>query len=323
MSPKRGGRETLRGEGPSVLRDPLVPLDLGGWLRRIGGVLRDNATMLLGLGAVLALVGVVFRIALELNSPSWEEMGRQLVIAGRDTPGNYVDRWTVFRIGYLPVLPTFVIFVVLLAVTNAFCTGGAYYRVIRRANGQPTPLTSALRAATPRVLPFIGWWLLAVAGTALAIGALVLLAVVTGYPSWLRAVGPVASVALIVVTAVVVLPTIFGVVFVERRGLRRCVQLVRGRIGLVIGRTLVAGFALAVYVVVARAVTGPLYAAMADGKTLTLPISAIAYLVMTLVNVPMFVFTVAATLVTYAELRHREDSSVTTETLAAEVPTLH
>lgn len=319
MSPERGTRETFSGTDPSVLRDPLVPLDLGGWLRRVGGVLRENAAMLLGMGAVLGLVGVLFRIALELTSPSWEEIGRELVLAGRDTPGNYVDRWTVFRIGYLPALPTFVIFCVLLAVTNAFCTGGAYYRAIRRANGQPAALVNAVRAAAPRVLPFLGWWLVALAGTVLAIGALALLAASTGYPSWLRTVGPPACVALVFLASAVVLPTIYGVAFVERRGLRRCGQLVRGRIWLVIGRTLVAGIALVLYIAATKAVTDPLYAAMAGGTTLTLPKSAIAYLIMGLVNVPTFAFGTAATLVTYAELRHRQDRS-TTQTLATEVP---
>lgn len=158
------------------------------------------------------------------------------------------------------------------------------------------------------------------AGTALAIGALALPAADTGYPSWLRTTGPIASTVLVCLAAAVVLPTIYGVVFVERRGLRRCVQLVRGRMALVIGRTLVAGISLAVYVIAARAITDPLYAAMAGGKTLTLPKSAIAYLIMGLVNLPVFGFTIAATLVTYAELRHRENPSITTRTLAAEVP---
>lgn len=303
---------------PSVLRDPLVPLGFSGWLRRIGAVLRDNAAMFLGMGAVLAFQGVLLRIALEFTSPTWEEVGRQLVAAGRDTPGNHVDRWTVFRIGYLSSLPTFVVFYVLVAVTNAFFSGGAYYRAIRRANGQPTPLTKALRAAAPRVLPFIGWYVLAVGATALAVGAVWSLGAIAGNP-WPRTLGALAAIAVVVVAAAVVMPTIHGVVLLEGRGPRGCARLVRGRIRLIIGRVLVAGVVLAWYLAAARAVIEPLIAAMAVGRTLTLPISAVAYLVMGLVNLPVFGFTMAVTLVTYAELRHRADRA-TTRTLAAEVP---
>jgi hypothetical protein len=85
MSPDRGTRDAPL---PSMLRDPLVPLDVEGWLRRIGTVLRENARMFLAVGAVLGLLNVAFGVALRIAAPDLDEIGRQLVIAGRDKPGN-------------------------------------------------------------------------------------------------------------------------------------------------------------------------------------------------------------------------------------------
>lgn len=319
MSPERGDRDSPPGTATSVLRDPLVPLDLGGWLRRVTGVLRDNAAMLLGMGAVLGLLGVAFRVAVLIAMPSLDEIGRQLVIAGRDKPGNYVDRWTVFRIGYLPAVPTFVVFVALTAVSHAFCTGAAYYRSLRRANGQPTRLTTALRAAAARVPQAIGWYVLATTGTALTFGALLLPgALISG--RWLRIVGGATAMLLVVMAVVVVLPTIYGVVFLERRGLRRCVGLVKGRLRLAAGRTVVAVTFVGLYLAAVGAIMDLLLAPFGGQYTVPLPYGAIEYTVNALLNVPLFGVSIAAMLVTYAELRHREDRSTTTRTLAAEVP---
>jgi hypothetical protein len=282
-------------------------------------MLRENARTFLAMGVVLGLLNVAFGVALRVAAPSLDEIGRQLVIAGRDKPGNYVDRWTVFRIAYLPIVPTFAIFFALTSVPNTFSVGAAYYRVIRRANGQPAPLTTALRAATPRVLPTIGWYLLATLGTALAFGALLLPgALIAG--RWARVVGAVSGVFLVVMAVVVVLPTIFGVAFLERRGLRLCVGLVKGRLRLAAGRMLVTLAAVGLYLAAVDGLMNLLLAPFGGRYTLPLPYGAIEYLLNALLNVPMFGVTIAVTLVTYAELRHREDPATTTETLAAEVP---
>jgi hypothetical protein len=168
---------------------------------------------------VLGLISAGFRIAVELTAPTLDDIGRQLIIAGRDTPGNFLDRWTVFRIAYLPVVPAFVIFLTLLAVTNAFFCGATFYRAIRRANGQPATLIATLHAATTRVPQFIGWYLLASTGTGLALLALLLPGTITRNP-WLNLIGPTIAALLLPVAIIVVVPTIFGVVFLERRGLR-------------------------------------------------------------------------------------------------------
>jgi hypothetical protein len=57
-----------------------------------------------------------------------------------------------------------------------------------------------------------------------------------------------------------------------------------------------------------------------DPDSLLLPYSAIKYLGDAIVHLPMFGAYLAATLVTYAELRFREVSTTTTCTLAREVP---
>jgi hypothetical protein len=319
MSPARDTRETPPGMLTAVLRDPLVPLGIGGWLRRVGRVLRDDAKILTALAGVLGLLDVAFRIAIELSAPSLDDIGRQLLAAGKATPDGFVNRWTVFRIAYLPTVPAFVIFFVLLAVTNAFCCGGAYYRAVRQANGQPTSLATALRAATPRVLPFIGWYTLAFASTALAFGALLLPGAITHNP-WLNIIGPTIAALLIVVAAIVVLPTIFGVVFLEQRGLWRCVQLVKGRFRLTAGRTLVAGAAVGLYLAATAGVMKLLLRPFGGPDTLALPYSAIEYLVNGLLHLPLFGVIIAATLITYAELRFHENPSTTTRTLANDVP---
>lgn len=275
--------------------------------------------MLTAFAAVLALLEVAFRTTSELTTPRLQDIGRRLIVAGAHTPEHIVDRWTVVRIIYLPMIPTFVIFLLLLSVANAFCCGGAYYRAVRQANGQPTPVVTALRAATPRVLPLIGWYLLAFASTALAFGALTLPGTVTGNP-WLNIIGPITAGLLILVAMIVVLPTIIGVVFLEQRGLRRCIQLVKGRFRLAAGRTLIAGVAIGLYFAATAGVMTLLLKPFGGTDTLLFPYSVIEYLINALLHVPLFGVTIAATLITYTELRFREDPTITTRTLASDVP---
>jgi hypothetical protein len=303
----------------AVLRDPLIPLDFGGWVGRVWYVVRDNAAMLTGFAGVLALLGVVFNLGVELSAPTLDEIGPRLLQAGRATPDGMIDRWTVFRIAYLPAVPAFVVLGALLAVAHAWCCGAAYYRIVRRANGQPTTVLYALRAATPRVLPFLGWNALAVWGTGAILGLLVLPAALTHNP-WAEIIGPGIGIVMLSVAMVVVFPTILGVVFLERRGLRRCGRLIKGRFLMAAGRAVAIGVVVGTYLAATAGLMRLLPPPYGGAATVAMPYTAIEYLLSGLLNLPLFGLIIAATLVTYAELRNREDPAATTGSLAADVP---
>lgn len=161
--------------------------------------------------------------------------------------------------------------------------------------------------------------MLAAGGTALTFAALTLPGAVTRNP-WLNIIGPVIAVLLITVVAIVVLPTIFGVVFLERRGLRRCQELTKGRFWLISGRMLVAGVAFGLYLGATAGLMKLLLRPFGDPGTLTLPYSTIEYFLGGLLHLPLFGVIMTVTLVTYAELRFHENPSTTTAILARGVP---
>lgn len=160
---------------------------------------------------------------------------------------------------------------------------------------------------------------LAVATIVCTFGALTLPGTMTGNP-WLNIIGPTIAAPFILAAVIVVLPTTFGVVFLEQRGLRRCVQLVKGRFRLTAGRTLITGATVGLYLAATAGIQRLLLLPFGDPNTLTLLHSAIGDLVEGLLHLPLFGAVMAATLITYTELRFREDPTTNTRTLAAGVP---
>jgi ABC-type Fe3+ transport system permease subunit len=156
---------------------------------------------------------------------------------------------------------------------------------------------AGLRFACTRALPVIGWLIIAE------------LLVAAGY----------AAFAVPGVYLSVVLPgPLFGVVILERGGIGRCFQLTKGRFWATFGRLCSAGVVVGVCAAVLALPVGILVALLASAhlSALAYALGGIAYAVL---MIPALVLFAAVYLVTYAELRYRENPATTTAVLAAEM----
>jgi hypothetical protein len=314
--PGRGARPS--GGYVAAMRDPLVPLDFGHWLRRVYGAFRRSFGRLAVLALVPMTVSAAARIVVDAVRLSPAETRRQLVAASAVSPAATSDMWTGFWIVFRPVLPAILIFGVLAAVVGAFYQGCAYYLVLRQANGQPSSTIEALRVAAPRVLPLLGWavatWLLITIALAIPL--------VPGLRTDSRLVAAIClllAAVLLIVLGVIILSSLLGVVLIERAGLARCLQLIKGQFWATFGRMAVIaliylGYSLAVGLLISLALRpfGGVHALSGVG-------SAIVHIVNAALTIPALVFLVTATLVTYAELRFKENTATSTRTLAAEM----
>jgi hypothetical protein len=298
--------------GPGqMLNDPVVPLDFAGWFSRVLGVYRRSFVKLAVLAVPLAVLIALWMIVQQALQPTPQEIQRQVAESGMTQP----DMTTILGIVYGPVLPYLVVFFALSLVLSGLYQGAATYTALREANGQPVDVGSALRFAMPRVPAYIGWTLL----TTVLIYAVFLLLLVPGYLAGSPAVlfvgflvGMVASVWI----GVTVYASLFGVLFVERAGPRRCLALIKGRFWASLGRLVVASL---LYLVPAI-VIGVLAIVLTFTVGLHSGVGLVLFgVLMGLLMVAVLPYMVAVTLVLYAELRHDKDASVTTRTLAAQI----
>lgn len=187
--------------------DPLVPADLGGWLRRVLDVVQRSLVPLLQIQLAAAVIGLI--VALVAGLP----------LGGVDpaaiTPDQAAD--LLWR-GLVAGLATLVV--------SAFASAASMFIAVRNANGEAVDLGSALSFSATRVLPLIGWSIL---GWALIV------------------LGVFAFVVPGIYVAVVVLSCLTGVVVIERAGIGRAFALVNQRFWRTFGRmALVAVVALVV-----------------------------------------------------------------------------
>jgi len=269
-------------------------------------VCRHEFGRLAALAAGPAVVTAAYLVALNAARQSPEQLRQRFAEAAAASPTGAVGPVDAFEIVFGRMLPIMLIFVVLLLVASALYEGAGFFVILRRAVDQPTSTGAALRFAAPREPPFIGWTLLG--GLVLALP--VLPGILT-HIGRLVAVGALVAAALGVLVGVTVFSSLFGVVLIERAGIARCRELIRGRFAATTGRMLVAavlylGYSIAVGLIVSAA-------ASAIGAGL------ISSVLQALVMIPALVFQVAVNVVTYAELRNRENRSVSTRTLAAEL----
>lgn len=106
-------------------------------------------------------------------------------------------------------------------------------------------------------------------------------------------------------------------VFLERAGLLRCLRLVGPRVGPALGRAVMMVLIYAVYAAVVGFVMRLASAPFGGQQSMSLAGAAIVHLANAALTVPLIVYTVAATLVSYAEPRFREEPSTSVYTLAA------
>jgi len=178
--------------------------------------------------------------------------------------------------------------VLIAVVFGLFAQGASVFVAVRDAVGRPTKAGEALSFAAGRALPLFGWGLLA---------ALMLLV------GFLLLVLPGLYLAIVFGAALT------GVVVIERQGIGRTFALVNRRFWPTAGRLVVVVLIALVY----NVLVGLLTAAVAGTNTFA---STLLSAVLTL---PVSLASVGVAIVTYAELRHHEDPSVGSPTLAAQM----
>jgi hypothetical protein len=268
--------------------DPLTATDFGGWFQRVFGVVKRSFAQLAIISLLPAVVAGVYYAVITLSMPSQADLAAQLQ-ANPELAQNPSAAGSVAMMAVLGrLVPIMLVFSILILVANALAQGAAFYVAIRDANGQPSTAQEGLRFAAGRLLPLIGWVLLA--------GILVLL-------------GTLVFILPGIYLAVVLFSSLFGVVVVERNGIGRCFQLIKGRFWAMTGR-----WAVAILLVMVASIILSIVAGVAG---LISPIAAAV--VYAIVMVPIYLFFAAVYVVSYAELRHHENPGVTTASLVAEM----
>jgi uncharacterized membrane protein (DUF485 family) len=260
------------GFGPGVppAGDPLVPADLGGWFRRIVGVVQRSLVPLLQIQLAVAVLSVLVTLLLG---------GAMTTITPADVGGEFSST----------IEGTAVLGAVILAVVGAYALAASVFIAVTQASGEPVNLGTALSFAARRVLPLIGWGI--VAGLLIGIGIVALI-----LPG--------------LYLAVVFAASLVGVVVIERRGIGRCFKLVNNRFGPTLGRMLLVFLVAIVF----AGIQGFLAASLG-------PDSLVGAIVQALLGIVSGIVAVGVYVVTYAELRFhdRERPGALTPALAAEL----
>ena len=295
-----------------MLLDPLVPKNFAGWFERVIKLFRGEFGPLALLAAVPAVLTAAYLVALNAVRQSPEEVQQRLTAVAAASPTHAVGASDAFGVVFGRMLPIIVVFMVLMLVAGALYEGAGVFTVLRRASGQQSSTGAALRFALPRLPAFVGWNLLGGLLLTAAI-ALPILPGVLAHVLPLVIAGAVIAIGLAVLVGVAVFSSLFGVVLIERAGIPRCRELVRGRFAATTARMLVIGVIYIGYSVLTSLLVAGVAALVGAGL--------ISSVVQALVTIPALVFQVSASLVTYAELRNHENRSVSTTTLAAELLT--
>jgi hypothetical protein len=293
-----------------MLIDPLVPRSFTGWFGRVIALCRREFGRLATLAAGPVVITAAYLVALNAVRQSPDQLRQRFAAAAATSPTGATGPADAFEIVFGRVLPIMLIFMVLLLVASALYEGAAFFVVLRRAVDQPTSFGAALSFAVPRVQPFVGWTVLGGLVLTLVIAVPVLPGIFTQIGP-LVAVGALVAAALGVLVGVTVFSSLFGVVLIERAGISRCRELIRGRFAATTGRMLVAVLLYLGYSIAAGLIVSGVAAVIGTGL--------ITAILQAVVMIPALVFQVAVNLVTYAELRNRENRSVSTRTLAAEL----
>jgi len=293
--PSGGDQSPLENDpgGAAPTDDPLVPQDFGGWFQRVVAVVRRSFPQLALLQLIYALVAAAFNYVLATIAPGFAataDLGASYPIGQTDTG---------------PFLWTFGVGIAVSFVVSTFVFAASTLLAIRDAGGTRTTAVDGLRLTVGRVLPLVGWLALtfvvaACAGYVVGVGR--------GVSELLGLVLAVLLVVGIVYASVAIFGSLLGVVVVERGGIGRCFALIRRRFWATTGRTVIFGLIATAYSLIVSFI-----AISIGGGPFVTTILQLALII------PMGVAAVAVTVVTYAELRFRENPTTTTHSLAAEL----
>jgi hypothetical protein len=295
-----------------------VPANFDGWFRRVFQVFRRSFGQLTLLAVIPMVILAAYFVTLDLIMPGMMQSQLSPATAGTDPMAGVGEL-------YLKLLPAMAIFLVPIFVASAFQQVASIFVIVRDANGQPTTALAALRATASRVPRYVGWLLLVVIGSMIAFFVPMLPAVlmfaIGGPPGLgiiLGVLGYLVSLVLITYLWVVIYSSLFGVLGIERGNVRRCFQLIKGRFWACFGRLTIAGLCNGAYVIALFIVIGLLSVVVAatglgvGGTVVVSFLEAVLFL-------PVIIFQTAVSIVTYAELRFRENPATRTATLAAEL----
>ncbi|BBG01907.1 MULTISPECIES: hypothetical protein [Pseudonocardia] len=182
----------------------------------------------------------------------------------------------------------------LSAVLGTLGLAASVFVIVRDAAGRAWTAGDALGFAGRRFLPMIGWIVLSVVLTAIGYVLLIL-------PG--------------IYLTVVFGGTLIGVLTIERGGLGRTFQLVNPRFFGTLGRLLLLAVLSFLYSVVAMLVAASPGLFFSSGEGL----STVVALLTNLLTIPLIVFTTAALVVLYGELRADLEPGTTTGTFAEEI----
>jgi ABC-type sugar transport system permease subunit len=193
-----------------------------------------------------------------------------------------------FEVG--PLIAGVAFFVLVGIVLQGIITLATARIIVDDAAGRPTNLAAAFNLAGRRVAPWIGWSL--VTGILIVIGFVFLIA-----PGvWL---------------GIVFGASILGVVVFERANpFERCFPLIKGMFWSILGRVLLLILGSVIYTLIVDLIVNSLVSSDANGERLMGEIFRAVFLI------PVTMLTAALYVITYAELRNREQPGVTSEGLA-------
>ncbi|HTF49963.1 MAG TPA: hypothetical protein VK735_21175 [Pseudonocardia sp.] len=262
-----------------------MPADFGGWFERVIGVFRRSWRTLLIFQVIVAVLSAVYSAVATSFSQNMialsNDLGPEFDPATGPPPGLVAAGITAMLIGLVGG--------VVIGLVIAVLTPATVFVVIRDAVGQPASLAEALRFGVSRMPAMIGWGLLAM--------------ILTG-------IGFVLLIIPGIYLSIVLGATLAGVVAVERTGIGRCFALVNPRFWPTAGRLVVYFLIFVVYYFIANFIAS----AIGGG-----PLSTMTGILLSILFIPLGIASAGVTVVTYAELRFRENGVVTTPALAAEL----
>lgn len=275
--------------------DPLVPVDLGGWLNLTFEITKRSFWRIAKIWLVY-IAALLLPVGGGLTVAAW-----MITLASGQRTVDPVTATTVIAIFVFVILFTW--------VTAAWAQAASVHLAVTDAVGWRVPVAQALRLTSSRVGALFGWSVLG--GLLITLGALL---IVPG-----------------IYLAVVLGATLTGVAMIERAGIGRCFALIKNRFWPTFGRLALGYLLIMAYQTVAQflfiIVLVPLVPLAAIGNTLDAPVlialAAVSGLLLLLVTVvvtlPIMVYVVALHVVTYAELRNHEQPGTSAATLAAEL----
>jgi hypothetical protein len=277
---------------PAPPADPLVPADLGGWFDTCFRLFKRSFWRL---SLVALIIGGVLLVVFGAC------LGATLLLVRTETTAGVPASGAA-------AIPVVAIALLIAFVVVAAGQSASIYLAVMDAAGRHATIGEALRFGAGTALPLFGWYVLAT--IALVIGFVLL--IVPG-----------------VYLAVVLSASLACAVVIERTGVARCFELIRGRFWVTFGRLALGWLITQAYQLVAEIVIFTPFAAVASliftansagpGIVKAIIVYLFAVVGLAVLVLPGVVANTAITVVTYAELRGRENPSTTTQRFADEL----